>query len=169
MLELDRDNKFVKAVFDYINGDTVNDSVRIFRQLEEKHQILVVIADDSYKEGFFDDNWVENNLYPFLNDSQLIIAGDVIDNLEICNTDFQTFDVTWRHWGEILAKWLNKQEIEKPKIGRNKSTKWKYIDFYMNSYTSQWIRSYKIWAKAILEIISQKDKVFGSEYKSIND
>ncbi len=39
----------------------------------------------------------------------------------------------------------------------------------MDTYTSQWIQNYNEWAKAILEIIMEKDKVFSHEYKSIDE
>jgi len=166
MLELDKKNDFVKAVFDYISGGNITNAVRIFRKLEEKHKILFIPMTDSNKEEFYDDIWIENNLYPFLSDSHLIVASDVLNSIEILDVDFRELGFTWRHWGEILAKWCNRNEIKKPLIGRNKSNRWKYIDFYMDSYASQWIQDYNDWAKAILEIISEKDKVFGIEYKN---
>src|SRR5688572_10163550 len=161
MFELDKKNEFVKSVFENIEGKDINNAVNLFRQLEKKHKILFTFITDFHKGEFCDDIWIENNLYPFLSDSQLIIAGDVIDNIEIYNADFRQLEVTWRHWGEILAKWCNENGIEKPLIGRNKSKRWQYIDFYMDSYASQWIQNYNEWAKAILEITSEKDKIFG--------
>ncbi|HEY0462116.1 MAG TPA: hypothetical protein VGC97_23480 [Pyrinomonadaceae bacterium] len=169
MLEFDKKNEFVKSVFDYIEGGEITNAVNIFRKLEKKHRILFSSITGFSKGEFSDDIWIEKKLYPFLSDSQLIIAGDVIDNIEIYNADFQQFSATWRYWGEILANWCNENGIEKPLIGRNKSTRWKYLDFYMDSYASQWIQDYNEWAKAISEIILEKDKIFGSEYKAINE
>ena len=166
MLELDKKNGFVKAVFDYIEGGEINNAVNIFRRLEKKYGILFSFINEFGKGEFSDDIWIEQTLYPFLSDSQLIIAGDVIDDIEIYNANFQTLSVTWRHWGEIVASWLNANEIEKPLIGRNKSKRWNYIDFYMDSYASQWIEDYNEWAKAISEIIAEKDKVFGNEQQA---
>jgi hypothetical protein len=169
MLELDKKNEFVKSVFDYIESKEIDDAVNIFRKFEKKHKILFSFTAELSKGEFFDDIWVRKTLYPFLSDSQLIIAGDVIDDIEIYNADFQQLSVTWRHWGEITANWCNETGIKKPLVGRNKSERWQYIDFYMNSYASQWIQGYNEWAKSISEIISEKDKVFGNEYKPTDD
>ena len=169
MLELDKNNEFVKSVFDYIEGGSISNSVKIFRQLEKKHEILFIPMTEFNKTEFCDDKWIKDNLYPFLSDSQLIISGEILDSIEILDLDFREIGTTWRHWGEIVAKWCNENRIEKPIISRNKSTRWKYIDFYMDTYTSQWIQNYNEWAKAILEIIMEKDKVFSHEYKPIDE
>lgn len=166
MLELNREKEFVKSVFAYIEGENIENAVRIFRKLERKHKILFTFLTEFTKGEFNGETWIESNLCPFLSDSQLIIAGDVIDDIEILNENFQSLSVTWRHWGQILADRLNQNGIEKPLVGRNKSTKWKYIDFYMDSYASQWIKDYNDWAKAISEIIVEKDKIFANEYKN---
>lgn len=166
MLELDKNNDFVKSVFAYIDGEAIENAVKIFRQLEIKHQILFIPVTEYNKEEFCDDAWIYQHLYPFLSDSKLIFTGELLNFVEILDVNFREFGVTWRHWGEILAKYLNQNKLEKPLVGRNKSPKWKYIDFYMDSYASQWIKDYNDWAKAISEIIAEKDKVFASEYKA---
>jgi hypothetical protein len=165
MLELDKKNEFVKSVFDYIHGGDINTAVNIFRQLEKKHKILFVPMTEFNKEEFYSDAWIKNTLYPLLDDTQLIIAGDLAANfIEILNDKGCELGVTWRHWGAIIAKWCNENGIEKPLIGKNKSIRWQYIDFYMDSYTSQWIQDYNQWAKAILEVIIEKDKLYSKEY-----
>jgi hypothetical protein len=164
MLELDKKNEFVKSVFDYIHGGDINTAVNIFRQLEKKHKILFVPMTEFNKTEFCDDDWIKNSLYPFLLDSQLIVAGDILNFIEVLDTNSHQFGITWRHWGELIAKWCNKERIEKPLLGKNKSIRWQYIDFYMDSYTSQWIQDYNQWAKAILEVVIEKDKLFSKEY-----
>lgn len=165
MLELDKKNEFVKSVFDYIEGGSINNAVHILRKFEEKHKILFVPMTEFNKEEFCDDDWINQHLYPFLSDSKLIFTGEFLDFVEILDANFREFGVTWRHWGEILAKYLNNNGIEKPLVGRNKSKRWQYIDFYMNSYASQWIEDYNDWAEAILKIVEEKDRVYAHEYK----
>jgi hypothetical protein len=68
--------------------------------------------------------------------AELRKAGDVLNFIEIFDVNFREFGARRRHLGELLAKWCNESRLEKPLLGRNKSARWKYIDFYMTSYAS---------------------------------
>jgi hypothetical protein len=168
MLELDKKNEFVKAVFDYVEGGSINNAVRIFREVEKKHELIFTYQDYPYLY-FYDDNWVETNLKPFLSETQLLVACDVYDDVIVYDSHFRQFGATCRSWGNILANWCNELGVEKPLIGKNKSRHWQYLDFYLDTYTSQWIQDYEKWSKAISEIILEKDNLFGSEYNPNNE
>ena len=167
MLELDKNNEFVKAVFDYIEGGSIDNAVKILRKNEVENKLLIThIFFEPYIE-IWDESFIDYNLIPFLNKIPLIIAGgDLLVTSQIYNLNFEICDFSWRAWGGILADWLNENEVIKPKIRELQIEQWQYIDFYMKEYLEDFIKNYGEWSKAILEIIEEKDKVFAHEYKA---
>ena len=162
-INLNREIDFVNAVFNYIEGGEILRPVEILHNAEIRHGLLFANADPILREEFWDEEWIKNVLFPFFDETNFIIAaGDFLNNVEIFNSQFQITECSWRVWGGFLADWLN-SKIDNKNL---EQFKWNYINFYMEFYIKDFFDiDYASWAKAIQDILAEKDRIYADKIK----
>ena len=148
---------FVKAVFRFIDGhESLEEAVNLLTNAEQKYAIVYRDRDSQNAPEFFvSDQYLRDVLYPFWDETHLIIsADDLLPFVEIWNAQNKEVSMTWREYGGYLADWANKTYPQ-----TSSSSEWTYIDFYSDSYRVSQFERYSEWKDALRKIITHKSAI----------
>lgn len=162
-IRLDRSVPFVDAAFRAIEGTgTVEVAASILAAAERRHGLTIVWGGELVEDRGPFDEWCESSLFPFLDETHLIVAGgDLFQECEIRTPDGLAVGFTWRLWGEALARWANRGWVPRPTgLGPTRWTRaaraWEYMDFYMGDHLAYQVEGYAEWAASALKAIETK-------------
>lgn len=151
----DRRVPFVDAVVRVIEGDgTVKEARGLLRAIERRHGVFLrpAYAGRAAMDPALVDAWVEEHLYPFLDETHLTLTGgDFRNDVDICDAEGGELGASWRGWGGIVAEWANRRgwPTTCPRRGR----RWEYIDFYMDVYAGAKLERYADFARVVRQVI----------------
>lgn len=162
-IRLDRSVPFVDAALRAAEGACpIAEAASILAAAEQRHGLTLVWRGDLVDDRGPFDWWCESSLFPFLDETHLVIAGgDLFQDCEFRTPDGLAVGFTWRHWGEVLAEWANRRWVPRPGgLGTTRwsraSRPWEYLDFYMDTHLVDLIEGYAGWAASVLQAIEAK-------------
>ena len=163
---LDRRIPFVDSVLKVSTGEeSIENVANLLSEIERRHNLKIVSNYTGAEEIDASDDWCNETLFPFLTETNLVIAGgDLFTSCQIYNSIGHEVSFTWREWGAWIAEWANKFWLPRPLgLGETSWTRkkrnWNYLDFYDRSYLSYQIANYDAWADAVIQIIWKKTEM----------
>lgn len=162
-IRLDRSVPFVDAALRAIEGiSSIEEAASILAEAERRHGLNLAWQGEMVEDRGPFDWWCQSSLFPFLGQTHLVIAGgDLFQDCEFRTPDGLAVGFTWRHWGEVLADWANRDWVPRPvDLGPTRWTRmarpWEYMDFYMDTHLAYQIEGYPEWSACVLKAIETK-------------
>lgn len=156
MIRLDQSIPFVRAAL----GGQFADAAAILQDAERRHGLRWLAVPD-YRPEDNSDEWYEGHLWPFLSETHLVLAaGDLqATGCSLLDPDGVDHFPTWRHWGEVVARWANRYWVPRPgglgpPAWHDATRPWEYLDFYDHAYLSGVIAGYDAWRSAVWRVLS---------------
>ncbi|WAS98087.1 hypothetical protein [Nannocystis punicea] len=154
----DRRVVFVDCVYRVLEGSgTIARAREVLWAAEQRHGVFLRPADDDrpHIDHSLHEDWFERNLYPFLDDTHITLAGgDFCNDVDVCDAYGAQLGETWRNWGGILADWANLRGW--PATSPSAPKRWEYLDFYMAGYRGAELERYDEFARVVRAVIGVK-------------
>ena len=128
----DRSVPFVDTVYQAIAGkNSIGDVATQLTAIEHRHRVFLrpnVDLDGPLIPVGEQEAWIEQHLYPFLDETHLVIAGgDWRNDIDIRDERGRELGASFRGWGGIVASWANSRGWPAGAPART----WSYGDFHL--------------------------------------